>query len=336
MTYLKRYAPFLSLPVLSVCAGCGSQAGPDYQGTSLLTLKGSVVLEKEGLGSDLVPALGFVGKGALRIVDVAVNGAFPASFTLDIFAPPPDDAMMPVPVGKFALGYVTALPRAHATTLPLPVSASAGSDGCDENACYSSASWCSSADESHCYVEHSVCTPCAVTSDAGSMTSDCSSQQCRVESTSGDASIRDFWKNLAGLSENFVLAYLDPVAAGDRRFQILLDHGRTLPPGYLLFAVTKTTDAERTRQDACNDVAEKDALAAYGSGHGVSTDDIDAWPKEKADAAWDEIKTKKLELMAARGCDAFFRTYRLDRVDNPARRPITVHIGPDAVPLATF
>ncbi|WP_433929431.1 hypothetical protein AB3662_37540 [Sorangium cellulosum] len=88
----------LALPVL--LAACGeSQVGSDYEGESLLTVKGTIVnelgeapagpvdavlvwnTEKDGSGSENLP------------VRATAVGSFPASFTLSIHEPPPESGL---------------------------------------------------------------------------------------------------------------------------------------------------------------------------------------------------------------------------------------------------
>lgn len=103
-------------------SGCGSQTSPAYHGESLLTLAGSVELQ-EGAGADpLVPTLAFEGPyGRWRVIEADVEGEFPASFTLRVFAPPPDEAMydlssLGLDEPRFATAYITAAHLEHETS----------------------------------------------------------------------------------------------------------------------------------------------------------------------------------------------------------------------------
>jgi hypothetical protein len=112
--------------------GCDSQVENDYQGEPLLRIQGSVVIPQEFQDQDLVPVLVFESisdhqlesKGGdtwgmlydhEQILDVGVSGSFPSGFTLDVFDPPPPQAIRSFRGAHppFALGYVAAVPPGH-------------------------------------------------------------------------------------------------------------------------------------------------------------------------------------------------------------------------------
>ena len=95
------------LTLAVAAAACDPHQAPDYQGEALATLRGEVRLEREApLPSDKIevfyqnytdyvapepPAEDFV---RFAIVEtVTVTGDYPASFTLDLFEPPPVEAL---------------------------------------------------------------------------------------------------------------------------------------------------------------------------------------------------------------------------------------------------
>ncbi|MDI1451595.1 hypothetical protein [Polyangium sp. 6x1] len=84
---------FASLSV----AGCDSQVDPTYQGEPLATVQGSVVNDGSAASAAevaLIWALPQQNPDGLFGTNAAVSGQFPASFTLPIFAPPPDAALI--------------------------------------------------------------------------------------------------------------------------------------------------------------------------------------------------------------------------------------------------
>jgi hypothetical protein len=108
---------------LALFAGCSSQAGPDYSGEPLLTLKGSVVAGESQSGA-FPPANAAVlwyGARALVGASIPVEGTFPSSFTLSLHWPPPenrqDNALPPMTMqhnvtldrGPLTLGWIVAL-----------------------------------------------------------------------------------------------------------------------------------------------------------------------------------------------------------------------------------
>ena len=103
-----RYFGCLSLALL-VGAGCDAHTGSDYQGEPLATLNGEVRLERDSPPpsdeievfyqnyGDYVSAKEETGPGDLMqfaiVESIPVTGDYPASFTLDLFEPPPVEAL---------------------------------------------------------------------------------------------------------------------------------------------------------------------------------------------------------------------------------------------------
>jgi hypothetical protein len=103
----KRCVPFLA--ALLGAAGCDPHADPGYQGEALATLRGEVRLEREEPPpsdeievfyqnyTDYVSGEEFDEPGDLMqfaIVErVSVTGDYPANFTLELFEPPPIEAL---------------------------------------------------------------------------------------------------------------------------------------------------------------------------------------------------------------------------------------------------
>ena len=113
------------LTALVLCGGCESQVGEEYRGEPILTLQGSVELEK-GAASDQVPVLAFPatdGKGYL-LVDSRVEGEYPAHFRLSVFDPPPKNVFTQ-PDGT-AIGFLTVVPKDHPSEVPEVVGVNKG------------------------------------------------------------------------------------------------------------------------------------------------------------------------------------------------------------------
>lgn len=92
---LATFATFAFASLAAV--GCESQADPAYLGEPIATVQGSVVNDGSAVSAADVALLwalpqqnpdGLFGTGA------AVSGQFPASFTLPIFTPPPEAALI--------------------------------------------------------------------------------------------------------------------------------------------------------------------------------------------------------------------------------------------------
>ncbi|MDC3961255.1 hypothetical protein [Polyangium jinanense] len=89
---------FASFALASVIvAGCDAQVDPDYQGEALATVQGSVVNDGSTASAAevaLIWSLPQQNPDGLFGTSAAVSGQFPASFTLPIFTPPPDAALI--------------------------------------------------------------------------------------------------------------------------------------------------------------------------------------------------------------------------------------------------
>jgi hypothetical protein len=117
----------LLLGAVALCA-CDRQVDRGYQGESLLQIQGNVVIPLGLEGRELVPAIAFPVASErakrlcaepesdhLRYVEVEVSGDFPSSFQLDLYDPPPAEALRRFDPGgpELAIGYVAALTRNH-------------------------------------------------------------------------------------------------------------------------------------------------------------------------------------------------------------------------------
>ena len=116
--------PFGCVSMLVFLAACDTRADGDYRGESLLHLEGRVVLADERAPEGLVPALAFSTHHGVEIVDVSVQGQFPADFRMDLYAPPPASAIevdpraeAPAEQGEFAIGAITAVAPDHPSQL---------------------------------------------------------------------------------------------------------------------------------------------------------------------------------------------------------------------------
>jgi hypothetical protein len=92
--------PLLSLSLaasLLALAGCDSQADPSYQGEPLAAVKGQIASDTGVKTGDAVLYWANPSTSPDTIIGVAapVSASFPASFTLDLYTPPPGGAMVP-------------------------------------------------------------------------------------------------------------------------------------------------------------------------------------------------------------------------------------------------
>ncbi len=80
--------------------GCDAQPDGDYQGEPLITIKGTITAFAGALDAVEAALIWWQeeeGSPTIPWTTVPVAGSFPASFTLDIYTPPPDDVMVVLP-----------------------------------------------------------------------------------------------------------------------------------------------------------------------------------------------------------------------------------------------
>jgi hypothetical protein len=102
--------------------GCGDgQAGPDYQGDPLMSLKGVVTSSDAALSAEHVPALMFpapwaelvAGGGTVHFVQGEVEGMFPTAFTLRVYDGPPAGVATMAVDGEPVLTWASLVAVAH-------------------------------------------------------------------------------------------------------------------------------------------------------------------------------------------------------------------------------
>ena len=106
------------LASFALASGCASQAGPEYQGESLLHVEGNIVDQSSTTPASIAVELDWVTNAAAPTPRVwwseaTVQGDFPAAFTLDLFTPPPSDLVFDalgstIPIGRAGI-YVVQL-----------------------------------------------------------------------------------------------------------------------------------------------------------------------------------------------------------------------------------
>lgn len=118
---MRHVSTLLSISLVTAAlaaAGCDQPAGPDYEGEVLASLRGTVVDDRstDTSAAKVVLVWGVDEAPIDRHVatEVPVAGAFPAEFRLDVFEPPPDDALM-TPEGvdepRIGVAYVLVVPE---------------------------------------------------------------------------------------------------------------------------------------------------------------------------------------------------------------------------------
>jgi hypothetical protein len=250
----------ISWIALVTLAACDRQVDSGYQGDSLMRIRASVAIPLGLEGADLVPAIAFDAMSPLRgpgdcwkndqkrFVEVGVMGDFPSNFTLDVFDPPPPEAMRQMQDGPaYAVGAVTALPREHPEGLiSAPLDNEMFQEWTDINreTCFieldDEAGYMPKSD-SACIVLH------ACTLDGESCLHrelSCENKapfvdfhDCEVAGSSGDTSL-----GVAGYSVNYVVVYFDgPIEAGTLAAEKYAG-GKAISAGYHLYRVQLTAE----------------------------------------------------------------------------------------------
>jgi hypothetical protein len=329
-TQTRALGPLFILAVLSLLA-CDSQVTPHYVGEPLLSLSGSVTIADDITQGDLVPALAFENSESneLEIVDTEVQGEFPSKFSLRVYAPPPDRAMMEGPSGsaRYALGYISAA-TVHHPSHRRKIEGSGEFGMCDQEACYIEYEACGgTSNDAPCYHETRTC--------------DLNRKNCVVTSRSGDLELgTDPWATFAGLSANYQVLYLQASAPAESPLTQLYAEGAELSAGYHLLEVRAATEAEGMAAEQCWEQADADVIHAYNVAHGTEYEDAfyvrdscaaDANPCDDPSATLEALLAETEALAGERACGTGEVVYSL--VAHPESTSITIRIASDIGPL---
>jgi hypothetical protein len=295
-----RLRQSLCIVPLMASVACGSVAGTDHKGNSLLQISGSVRIDNEDAPADLVPALAFETKDGFLIQDVEVRGEFPAKFTLNVYEPPPPETIMrdsqrPALAG----GYLTAVPPDHERIIPLPYFYPG--DPIDQIACDGTPAevvdeWCTI--DRKCYQERKVCT-CPVPADKWNP----GPATCgEVLETSGDPAIKNPWSKFGGVSQNFFILYVPEASLEalneEPFFSQEYTGGKGFKLGYNLIHARHTTPEEKQAAAECEPAIRAQAWAEYNAAHGTDySQDTDLETDAYLDASsWVNSRFAELQL----------------------------------------
>lgn len=333
-----------------VLLACSSQAGPDYQGESLMTIHGKVTIENPAAPSSLVPVLTFpsyvTDDGGLlptfSVMDVDVRGDFPSNFTLDVFQPPPEEARSP----WLSFGFIAAMPPDHPKKLvqvrkydELIKSGCLGGDdgGLVGGKCEREYMRCEPSnapqivDETtgHCYHDVYSCDP--------------EFTHCVHDHGYGDPNYaKGLWQNFAGLSRNYMVLYVAMatpttgagVNSGVLLYEWALNGGKPLEPGYHLLRLGTLSGDEAGSNAACLAAAKAEATARYNDAHGTSWtfDGLDPQPDR---AALEEENLDEVRLRLKKGCRYVspFDGHTYSLVPSGQDHPVTVELGTEVRPV---
>jgi hypothetical protein len=262
---------------LLVLLGCGEQTSTDYRGEALLTFSGRVELLDSSAGKDLVPALAFPGSGGYwQIVDVDVEGEFPAGFTLHVFDPPPEDLIEDGPsftpgTPAFTTALITAVPRDHARGFQSSSSFITNPDCAEAGPCHT-------VRRKACYAERESGGPISETADCYEEVRMCDFEidfaldqdydSCDVVGTEGDANLaRTIASRFSGFSDEFVVMYLGAEAPAGSLVAQMLESRKPVAAGYHLIQRRARTQAEIDQAAQCHDAAAQIAFEQFRREH---------------------------------------------------------------------
>jgi hypothetical protein len=335
---------FAALCLLITASACDNQVDADYQGESMLRIQGSVTIPQEFATTELVPALTF---GAVsdwqrannprpsgdhqRILDVGVTGEFPASFTLDVFDPPPAEAILEDFPGEpaYAMGYISAVPPDHPAAitraltgeppssedvLPLALRTCLFTGACDASCVYSPGACPPTCYEGSSYppTDLAICHL-----QAFECHSDPNVDNCAFISASGNPSVE-----IAGYSRNVRILYYPEAIPADS-LTAFLHGGRGAPISAGYHLQRQNPDAVPPSDPTCaGPVPWEMAVASYNSAHGTNLTLQDFSGPVIATAEYRELL--RLQYIALRDLDCL---YGGPSIEGSPTSPITIDLG---------
>lgn len=337
MSRLIHPSSWLALVLLWAC---DRQVDTQFQGDSLLRIRASVAIPLGLEGRELVPAIAFSSVSPMRqdpfclitdhvrFVEVGVKGAFPSNFTLDVYDPPPPEAMNRLVDGPaFAAGAVTALPMEHPEALmtwPFENETFQEWQDSDRDICYDESDYDEREPGTACMAVH-TCTLDAKRCLHQELSCDIGTggmftyNDCELVDASGDAAL-----SVAGYSINYTVMYFaEPVKAGTILANIW-SGGEPISAGYHLYHLSYEPKAEAPASD-CPLSAVQEASERYNSEHGTDVDSTYFASFTESGVTLEERDDWSCEVrqaMKKRGCSGFDM-----RVEEVGEEPISIELG---------
>jgi hypothetical protein len=342
------------LGALSTLFGCDRQVDTKYQGESLLTIRGNVVIPSQFEGRELVPALTWEAFSLVdgryerhtEIMDVEVEGEFPSKFTLLIFNPPPATAIKDfepeeLPMAK---GYITAVYSSHPKAIQEEDFFCSTEDPRIENTVYhvtcpyspnapGIVSPDTADDLSNCIMQSidlSTCImqsfDCTVPADfaGGSQTLN----DCTLLGTEGIESLA-----FAGYSQNIVIFYFPSPVSADTETAFGYNEGKAIKAGYHLYRIHPeslvsfgTNEEDMIVIRDCNTKKEEIAAELYNKEHGTYF--TAAQLSDKSHPGYWDFRRARLEAKRIADCyDPFDTDPYYTPIENPETTPVSIELG---------
>jgi len=267
---------------------CDAQTTPDYPGSKLLTIHGTIAGELPD--AEIVPALAFTDLNLVTqttyLVDLDVEGEFPTRFSARVYDAPPAGAVY-VPPAAFgpagASASIVAVRKGHPATIVDRFRSE--SESCGGATCVRELTVYGDDSQTVLYHERTVC--------------DASWANCETTAT-GDASagVR-LAEVLHGVVSNYRVIYLAKDVSESTPSLTAAVYGR-MSAGYHLISIRDATEAETAERIQCETDAMAKALADFNAQHGTSYTAPEQVPAD--DPALAELQQRAWNEFLARGC----------------------------------
>jgi hypothetical protein len=349
---MKKTWMLTALAALSGSVGCGSQAGPDYEGEPLFTFGGKVVVQNPEAPGALVPAIAYLrqneGTEAIFISEVSYEGTFPNDFRLKLFEPPPPEALKAIDDGeedplkdepRVATGYVTAVPPGTPSILHY-------NSEFVSNSCWPLDP---EAPDRTCTETWGRCRPGYFPDDLGDAESQCYMQEwtcagdhdlarngdregCTLTRTYGNVEYtKHIDEKFGGLSRNVMLLYLDAPAAAGTYVSYWYNQGRAMNAGYNLVRWEQAPVEENDAFSSCLAQAKQEMLTSYNEANGTEHTEPHQLPGNDVRRYRDLYET-----MEGRGCPNLLYGGRIEVVDVDRETSVNIEIAPGEPPYDHF
>ncbi len=289
---------WLAVPLL--LAACDRQVDSDFQGGSMLRMRGKISVPLALDGAGLRPVIAFSMRDGPqhrfthRVMSVAVTGEFPSGFTLDLLEPPPPAAFGEAwggePEPQFALGRLFVVGPDFPSVFTWvrhdarPVT-SCDFERCDRSTICEGEPWgddpslhlWSDADIPDGRACFSQILECSV--QEGS-----SAYACVEERVDGDLSLHK-----AGFSQYLQFVYFPEPVAADTMVAVTYNAGNPITAGYHVYLEPELPGSIEIDPNAplppatCGDLAAKEALRRYNESHGTAYTHEPELPSESQD-----------------------------------------------------
>lgn len=297
---MTRFGALIFASLGAGLIGCGDRMmTEDYQGESLLRLRGSVAIPLALQGSVYEPAIGWwsvpksgeVGFPYMRINRVDVAGDFPANFTIDVFDPPPEESLLnDEDAGEpaYAEGVITAVAPYFPSAVNLDWLPNGCGDGCHLHSICEGTNAPASpeSDRSECFQQQFQCRPELVTNP--------DENGCELQGTGGNQSLA-----FGGASNELRIVYFNAPIAADTLLAERFNDAEPIAAGYHLYRLPPNTPSVIENADdyvpaefeKCAQKALQLGYEMYNREHGTNFTDEPMTPQPQGAAYHDFERT---------------------------------------------